>query len=132
MRDVTLYTLNQTVMQAWDRVSFYRHAPLYPLTELHLQDVVLTSSVDRIDVPVHHVRSVVRDDYDRVLIKDHYIAIDPELEVILNAYIGSAYEGEVRAHENELALVRTSNTILLERIEEYNHLPWYKRIFKQV
>lgn len=131
MRNVTLYTLNETTVQAMDYVSFYRQHPL-PDLAFAVGDEVLTSTIDKIDARVQHIRSINPNGRGRAEIVDHFIAMDPELEKLLTYPIEDRYH-----QENQLLKSWHKDAVdkynqLVDTVEKFNNLPWYKRIFKQV
>jgi len=124
MRRVKLYTLNeQEVLATGDFIEMRRMT--LPLSSIMLTDsnemIALMDETQRL--PVHHVYKVLHG-----VKTDHFIAIDPEVEEIIEARMEAKYEPLRKLHKR-----LTSDVIHYEtRIYEYNSLPWYKRIFKWV
>ena len=134
MKEVTLYTVEEQKVIVGDRasfVSYFRKQPLPDLDEfISAGDKMLYSpEIGRIDVPV---RKFVRDEVDDKLHYinriEYYVAIDPELEEMIT----SAARDRIAELERENRAGRDLVDQYETRIDQYNSLPWYKRIFKRV
>lgn len=118
-RPAILYTLQQQVIEAYDIVSFYRQKPLP--THIWTDDSVLTVS-ERIDVPVRKCCRSTLTDHQHAHIDEFYIALDPELEYLMTMPLKKELDKQLMAYNRMINEYET-------RIEKFNTLPWYKRIF---
>lgn len=123
-RLVTLYTIQEQQVMAYDTVSFFRQHNFDPNATL-LNDDLTLATTERLDVPVRRFCEQVRrygehSEYD-IELKEYFIAIDPKLQWMIEEPVLKRVDEmhhQVKLHQ--------------QRIWDYNNLPWYKRIFKKV
>lgn len=129
MRKVKLYTIKEDELLAGDRVRIHDMA-------MSIADVVYTDTNETlfnpnmVNIPVHRVSRIQHGER-----KDDYIAIHPQLEEILRApVIGEIDElkHKIKCLRQDIRLIESDRAALLERIHNYNDLPWFKKIFKKV
>ena len=132
MRRTKLYTIQEHEVLADDKVRLheaYRHA-------MSMDDIINTKSDEFLltneiyDVPVHIVSKIEFGER-----KDQFIAIHPDLKEILNA----PYVGKVEELKNEVSTLKSKvkgwvdqYNKLESKVQDFNTLPWYKRIFKKI
>lgn len=129
-REVTLYTIEERTVLAYDKVSFFRqHKPLDLGQYTAAGDTMLyTAEVGRIDVPVRKYVEEVMDDRFYVNRVERFVAIDPELERL----ISSALWDNIADLKDVIKQREESIDQLNTRIDTYNALPWYKKLFRMV
>jgi len=127
MRETKLYTLNEQVVLTYPTADFLRirHQQRLPDLSQWLEAgddmVMLTDKTE--DVPIHRVSKI---EYGQR--KDEFIAVDSQLREILEApFIHRADTAELQVDRAMMGLIN-----LQQKIDEFNSLPWYKRIFKKV
>lgn len=130
-RPVTLYTIEEQTVMAYDIVSFYRsHAFDINATILD-KDGISLATTERIDVPVRRYAEAMdlpRDYHQKPSYKESFIAIDPKLDWMIKEPLLA----KVEAAEKRSKAAMKQITLYQDRIGDYNSLPWYKRIFKKV
>ena len=129
MRKVKLYTIKEDELLAGDRVRIHDMA-------MSIADVVYTNTNETlfnpnmVDIPVHKVSKIEHGER-----KDAYIAIHPNLEEILRApLIGEidSLKMKIKGLNRDIKLIETDRYELLRRIDDFNNLPWFKKIYKKV
>jgi hypothetical protein len=133
MKKAKLYTIQEQEVLAHDRVRYFKQSPLLNL--VHCEDKVLECN-KTIDVPIIHIVESVRDTNGNTKYLDHYLAIDPKLRRLLQL----ATEADIKRHyainlmdlKYNLTDFKTKTALLEDRVDYYNKLPWYKRIFNKV
>lgn len=131
-RPVTLYTIEEQTVMAHDIVSFYRsHMIDWNSATILDRDGVALATTERIDVPVRRYAEALDAPYDyhhKPSYKESFIAIDPKLDWMIKEPIVSQMEAAEKRSKAAMKQV----TVYQDRINDYNSLPWYKRIFKKV
>lgn len=69
---------------------------------------------------------------DEIIVDKTYIAIDEELEKLLTVKYGAEIMGQARDYSNKEFQLDGDIHILQQRINEFNILPWYKRMWRKV
>lgn len=121
MKKVKLYTVNTQEVLAYDRVRYWLQRPLSHLA--HCEDKVLECA-EVVDVPVQRVCKRV----DGKL-TDYYLAIAPDLLELLNCAAEAKYKSTIAGLNISLADSVDDAWDFKNRIEQFNKLPWYKRLF---
>lgn len=131
-RPVKLYTVEEQLVMAYDRVSFHRMHGIDPNATIIDKDGVTLATVERIDVPVQRfmepTQSFGDQQWDKREWKESFIAIDPKLEWMIRQPIVEQME----ATETRARAAMSQMMLYQDRISDYNDLPWYKRIFRRV
>lgn len=128
MRTATLYELNKTtvIVGSGDTVRKYITPPL-PNRLAQVGEDSFVMPINDVELPVEQIRRI-----EHGAMKNHFIALDTDLREILEAPFKSEIDrlgmalanskGEARAYIN-------AHNILRKRIDNFNRLPWWKRIF---
>jgi hypothetical protein len=120
MRETKLYTLNEQVVLTYPTAEFLR-IRLDQWLEAGDEMVMLTEKTE--DVPIHMISKI---EYGQR--KDEFIALDSELQAIIEApFIHRTLQAE-KQFEGTKAELRS----MLDKVNHFNSLPWYKRIFKKI
>jgi DNA topoisomerase VI subunit B len=69
---------------------------------------------------------------DEITVDKTYIAIDEELEKLLSAKYNAEIMRQARAYSNKEFQLECAIRTLDRRIEEFNNLPWYKKMWRMV
>lgn len=131
MQKVTLYTIQTQEVLAYDRVRYFKQSVTPNL--VHCEDKVLECR-ETIDVPVVRIRQALHG-RDTTKYKDCYLAIAPELRSLLKiateADIKKHYKLHIQDLKRGLADFMTKAELLQDRLDYFNKLPWYKRLFRK-
>ena len=123
MRRAKLYTLKEDeVIVAGDYIEYHSQRFPYDAMVPTLGDEVLFT-YDTIRLPIHHVRKI---EHGKNV--DNFIAMSPEIQEMFDA----TYRDKVEFILTQAESLSKIATAYRDRINEYNSLPWYKRIFKFV
>ena len=122
MKAVTLFSLkSERVLVSGDRLELRRFDNIEPLSFVgkdgHMQ---FAQSVKTISLPVDQITRITHGRHE-----DELIALDPELREILEAPVKS----RIDRLELDLACRKIENETFELRIDAFNKLPWYKRLF---
>lgn len=129
MRQAKLYTVaEQDIIVSGDTYQLYEKPstffPIYVQTDGELSTVY---TVEAIDIPVHHFRRV-----EAGVRKDDYIAVEPKLREMIESALAVNYNRALQAMDERLMIEGSMRIGYERRIEAFNSLPWYKRIFRKV
>lgn len=69
---------------------------------------------------------------DEIQVDKTYIAIDEELEKLLTTKYEAEIMRQAREHSNKEFQLEGDLYILQQRINEFNILPWYKRMWREM
>ena len=127
MRETKLYMLEEHTVLAHPTADFYRIHRQQALPDfsdwISAGDDMLLMNNTTEDLPIHMVSRI---EYGQR--KDEFFVIDPHLQEILEApFIHRVASAELQADRAQVGLIN-----LQQKIDEFNSLPWYKRIFKKV
>lgn len=128
MRPVKLYTIEEQTVMAHDVVSFYR-SHMFDLNSATIlnKDGIALATTERIDVPVRRYVEGTRLPHDREpSYKESFIAIDPKLDWMIKEPVLAELEDVSRQCTAAMKQIRSYQ----DRINDYNSLPWYKRILR--
>lgn len=118
MRNVTIYGVTSHQAHAGSFVETYKIPTInvFPLGQEAL--MVERETAQRLQLQVHTIRRLGRS-------TSEYIAIEPELEAMLMLPITARLtEAEARAERHAREAVR-----LRQRLDAFNALPWYRRVW---
>lgn len=128
MRTVTLYELKKTtvIVGRGDTVLKYIMSPL-PNRLAQVGEDSFVMPINDVELPVERIRRI-----EHGAMKNHFIALDTDLREILEAPFTSRIDQlnmALDAHIREKAVLTADNRLLRKRIDGFNRLPWWKRIF---
>jgi len=132
MQKVKLYTIQEQEVLAYDRVRYFSRKPLSSIA--YCEDKVLECA-EVVDVPVRHIRKAVHTT-DTTSYEDYYLAIEPKLHYLLRLDVEQDIKKHYQLHIQDLkyglANYMAKTELLEDRVDYYNKLPWYKRMFQKV
>ena len=128
MGTVTLYELKKTtvIVGSGDTVRKYIMPPL-PNRLAQVGEDSFVMPINDVELPVEQIRRI-----EHGTMKNHFIALDTDLREILEAPFTSRIDQlnmALDAHIREKAVLTADNRLLRKRIDNFNRLPWWKRIF---
>jgi len=128
MGTATLYELKKTtvIVGRGDTVRKYIMPPL-PNRLAQVGEDSFVMPINDVELPVEHIRRI-----EHGAMKNHFIALDTDLREILEEPFTSEIERLGMALVSSQVAARAysnAHNILRKRIDGFNRLPWWKRIF---
>lgn len=127
MRETKLYTLEERTVLTHPTADFVRIQHRQQLPDFNMwinagDDMLLMQNATE-DVPIHRVSRI---EYGQR--KDEFIAMDSQLQAIIEApFIHRTLQAEKQFEGAKVELRK-----MQQRIDDFNSIPWYKRIFKKI